>query len=355
MTELQPLPEAQINGGGAVLAGPSTENVGLKRQRRPNVRLGDIGDQTATLSSDAHAARRTKQWHDYKHHRKEGWAAAAAGKSSKTRPLINLGGGGGGNEFHETLLVESEPDKEPLPREPLSNLNGVAIGSWKVTDFKFRRAPAKRVRSDWSCSSSKVDEGKGGGDEVGDNDDVEDPYNRDRDFRAPGGSGSPAPGQKEESPFDDSDNEMPLDHRPSSERGQGIGRGLIHFHGHGYQRPFRGRVSEGRDQDPNELEGPSDTDARDWKRGCASFDMNDGGNTAPPPRGRCQYSEDAAIRIWLDGLGLGRYASVFEIHEVDDEVLPMLTLEDLKDMGISAVGSRRKMFCAIQQLGKGFS
>jgi hypothetical protein len=40
---------------------------------------------------------------------------------------------------------------------------------------------------------------------------------------------------------------------------------------------------------------------------------------------------------------------------VDDEVLPMLTLEDLKDMGINAVGSRRKMFCAIQKLGKGFS
>jgi hypothetical protein len=54
-------------------------------------------------------------------------------------------------------------------------------------------------------------------------------------------------------------------------------------------------------------------------------------------------------------LGLGRYAPVFEVHEVDDEVLPMLTLEDLKDMGINAVGSRRKLYCAIQKLGKGFS
>nr|KYP45118.1 Protein bicaudal C isogeny 1 [Cajanus cajan] len=61
------------------------------------------------------------------------------------------------------------------------------------------------------------------------------------------------------------------------------------------------------------------------------------------------------VRIWLNGLGLGRYAPVFEVHEVDDEVLPMLTLEDLKDMGISAVGSRRKMYTAIQKLGKGFS
>ncbi|EOA24463.1 hypothetical protein CARUB_v10017720mg [Capsella rubella] len=57
------------------------------------------------------------------------------------------------------------------------------------------------------------------------------------------------------------------------------------------------------------------------------------------------------VKIWLQELGLGRYWPMFEIHEVDEEVLPLLTLEDLKDMGINAVGSRRKMFCAIQKLG----
>lgn len=56
------------------------------------------------------------------------------------------------------------------------------------------------------------------------------------------------------------------------------------------------------------------------------------------------------VHMWLNKLGLGRYANVFEIHEVDDEVLPFLTLDDLKDMGINAVGSRRKIFCAIQKL-----
>lgn len=70
--------------------------------------------------------------------------------------------------------------------------------------------------------------------------------------------------------------------------------------------------------------------------------------------GGVRHGEDW-IRIWLKGLGLGRYAPVFEIHEVDDEVLHLLTLEDLKDMGINAVGSRRKLYCAIQKLGKGFS
>ncbi|KAG0476760.1 hypothetical protein HPP92_013601 [Vanilla planifolia] len=58
------------------------------------------------------------------------------------------------------------------------------------------------------------------------------------------------------------------------------------------------------------------------------------------------------VRSWLEGLGLGRYAPIFEIHEVDNDVLPFLTLEDLRDMGINAVGSRRKIYCAIQKLSK---
>ncbi|KAL1226219.1 hypothetical protein V5N11_010061 [Cardamine amara subsp. amara] len=61
------------------------------------------------------------------------------------------------------------------------------------------------------------------------------------------------------------------------------------------------------------------------------------------------------VKIWLQELGLGRYWPMFEMHEVDEQVLPLLTLEDLKDMGINAVGSRRKMYCAIQKLGKEFS
>ncbi|XP_020587767.1 protein bicaudal C homolog 1-B-like [Phalaenopsis equestris] len=58
------------------------------------------------------------------------------------------------------------------------------------------------------------------------------------------------------------------------------------------------------------------------------------------------------IRSFLEGLGLGQYTPVFEIHEVDDGVLPMLTMEDLRDMGINAVGSRRKIYCAIQKLNR---
>eukprot|EP00249_Psilotum_nudum_P015496 c25357_g1_i1 orf=340-1659(+) len=59
------------------------------------------------------------------------------------------------------------------------------------------------------------------------------------------------------------------------------------------------------------------------------------------------------VKGWLYGLGLAKYVPVFEAHEVDSVVLPLLTLDDLREMGINAVGTRRKMFCAIQNLGKG--
>ncbi|XP_076899077.1 uncharacterized protein LOC143552841 [Bidens hawaiensis] len=50
---------------------------------------------------------------------------------------------------------------------------------------------------------------------------------------------------------------------------------------------------------------------------------------------------------WLEDVGFGRYAGVFEMHEVDEEALPLLTLDDLKEMGVLAVGPRRKLYAAI--------
>jgi hypothetical protein len=85
----------------------------------------------------------------------------------------------------------------------------------------------------------------------------------------------------------------------------------------------------------------------------ASVDESDGVADWGLPNGRlpgATFYNGGGIRSWLDGLGLARYAPVFEIHEVDEEVLPLLTLDDLKDMGIGAVGSRRKLFDAIQKL-----
>ncbi|KAF6161603.1 hypothetical protein GIB67_009482 [Kingdonia uniflora] len=281
MAELQP-PEGTttINGGGPIITVSDNlaPSLASKRQRRPSVRLGDIGDQPATLSYDHHyhLPKRTKQWHDLPKYRNP--THRDTGKSSKTRPLMTLGNN---DNNHELLEIDDKKSKR----------GGGAT---------------KRVRTNWV--SSKVDEGieeKFSGDEEG--------Y---RDFD-PLVSESPLR-EGEHSPIHSLDNPGVND----SDR---------------KRRTMRSRVSESRDHEGVELDGLdeplSDTDARDW---------------------RCRSLEDG-IQMWLNGLGLSRYAPVFEIHEVDEDVLPLLTLDDLKDMGINAVGSRRKLYSAIQKLAKGFS
>lgn len=57
-----------------------------------------------------------------------------------------------------------------------------------------------------------------------------------------------------------------------------------------------------------------------------------------------------SVKVWLKEHGFSKYTGLFEIHEVDEEALPLLTLEDLKEMGINAVGTRRKIFTEIQLL-----
>jgi SAM domain (Sterile alpha motif) len=44
---------------------------------------------------------------------------------------------------------------------------------------------------------------------------------------------------------------------------------------------------------------------------------------------------------WLRGLGLERYEAVFRENEIDETVLPNLTAEDLKELGVGALGHRR--------------
>jgi hypothetical protein len=39
---------------------------------------------------------------------------------------------------------------------------------------------------------------------------------------------------------------------------------------------------------------------------------------------------------WLRSLGLWQYEAAFRANEIDDEVLPDLTAEDLKELGVSA-------------------
>jgi class 3 adenylate cyclase len=56
------------------------------------------------------------------------------------------------------------------------------------------------------------------------------------------------------------------------------------------------------------------------------------------------------VVVWLRSLGLGKYEAVFRENEIDETVLPNLTAEDLKELGVSALGHRRKLLHAIAAL-----
>ncbi|PPS04623.1 hypothetical protein GOBAR_AA16040 [Gossypium barbadense] len=232
MVDIQPS-DAPLNGVAAPLAVASSETVGSKRQRRPS-------------------------WKHQPHLSLTPSVATATAKSSKTRALTNLSTDFNAN--NETVDNEREPNNN-------TNLDAVAISSWRVKDLKKRGPATKREKY------------SGG----------EDNY----DFEL---ENSESP-MKDHSPIHSLDNLLV----------DGNEREVL-YHGSNHRRPIRTRVSDG-----VELSGPSDTEMR-----------------------RC---EEDGVRIWLNSLGLGRYAPVFKIHEVDDEILPLLTLEDLKDMGINAKGN----------------
>jgi class 3 adenylate cyclase/ABC-type transport system involved in cytochrome c biogenesis ATPase subunit len=56
---------------------------------------------------------------------------------------------------------------------------------------------------------------------------------------------------------------------------------------------------------------------------------------------------------WLRGLGLERYEQAFRENEIDLRVLPELTADDLKELGVAAIGHRRLLLKAIADLAAG--
>ena len=56
------------------------------------------------------------------------------------------------------------------------------------------------------------------------------------------------------------------------------------------------------------------------------------------------------VGAWLRGLGLGQYEQAFQDNDVDARILPGLTGEDLKEIGITSVGHRRLILKAIAEL-----
>lgn len=242
--------EPPVNGGGG-------ENVGLgsKRQRRPNVRLGEIGDQPS------YDQPRTKQWTDSSSVSAKRHKDTTAGKS--TRPSLN---GDNNNTHDETLEAENKKPK--------------------------RGGATKRVRSNWPPKLLP-----------------------------------PSPPDADNDKFSAEEEE-----EASASASQ--------------QNPAAITISDRGDH------GTDKQELLSGKRKSAEYHHHDSKGGADATT---FWSPQDGVQMWLNGLGLAQYAPVFEIHEVDEEVLPQLTLDDLKDMGINAVGSRRKLYSAIQKLAKGFS
>ena len=56
------------------------------------------------------------------------------------------------------------------------------------------------------------------------------------------------------------------------------------------------------------------------------------------------------VRVWLRGLGLGRYEEKFRENKIDFDVLADLTDGDLRELGVP-LGDRRRLLRAIAELG----
>ena len=56
------------------------------------------------------------------------------------------------------------------------------------------------------------------------------------------------------------------------------------------------------------------------------------------------------VAQWLRSLGLAQYEQAFRDNAVDADTLPRLTSDDLKELGVHAVGHRRKLLDALARL-----
>ena len=56
------------------------------------------------------------------------------------------------------------------------------------------------------------------------------------------------------------------------------------------------------------------------------------------------------IAAWLSGLGLERYVEAFEANDIDAAVLRTLNADDLRELGVTSLGHRKKLLEAIAAL-----
>jgi len=56
------------------------------------------------------------------------------------------------------------------------------------------------------------------------------------------------------------------------------------------------------------------------------------------------------LGVWLQSLGLEQYEAAFRDNNIGSDILPKLTADDLKDLGVVLVGDRRRLLEAIARL-----
>ena len=56
------------------------------------------------------------------------------------------------------------------------------------------------------------------------------------------------------------------------------------------------------------------------------------------------------IVLWLRSLGLGKYEAQFRENDIDETVLLTLTAADLKELGVTSFGHRRKLLAIVKMI-----
>ncbi len=57
------------------------------------------------------------------------------------------------------------------------------------------------------------------------------------------------------------------------------------------------------------------------------------------------------IEMWLHSIGFPEYVTLFRENDLDVTLLPELTNDDLKELGITSLGHRKQLLKAIAELG----
>src|SRR5687767_10270371 len=56
------------------------------------------------------------------------------------------------------------------------------------------------------------------------------------------------------------------------------------------------------------------------------------------------------VEAWLCGLGLGQYEQAFRENDIEADLLPTLTEDDLRELGVASLGHRKRLLAAIAAL-----